>query len=73
MSLNHGEWKKKALTFVMGAIILSSTFTLGFNTIMSKEVSLIIDGKESKVVTYTSTVGSFLENEGIELKRQRSC
>ncbi|EGY80627.1 3D domain-containing protein [Peptoniphilus indolicus] len=68
MSLNHGEWKKKALTFVMGAIILSSTFTLGFNTIMSKEVSLIIDGKESKVVTYTSTVGSFLENEGIELK-----
>lgn len=68
MSLNHGEWKKKALTFAMGAIILSSTFTLGFNTIMSKEVSLIIDGKESKVVTYTSTVGSFLENEGIELK-----
>lgn len=70
MNLSHGDWKKKVLTFAIGAIILSSTFTLGFNTIMSKEVSLIIDGKESKIVTYTSTVGDFLENEGIELKEK---
>lgn len=68
MDFNHGEWKKKVLTFLIGAVVVSSTFTVGFKTIMSKEVSLIIDGKESKVITYTSTVGDFLKNEGIELK-----
>lgn len=70
MNLKHADWRKKALTFLLGAVVLSSTVTVGFKTIMSKEVSLIIDGKESKVITYTSTVGDFLETEGIELKEK---
>lgn len=67
MNLNHGDWKRKALTFLLGGVILSSTVTVGFNTIMSKEVSLIIDGKEREVITYTSTVEELLKSEGIEL------
>ncbi|WBW50087.1 3D domain-containing protein [Peptoniphilus equinus] len=70
MNLNSNHWRKKAVSFALGGVILSSMLTMGFNTVMSKEVSLIVDGKAQKVVTYTETVADFLDNEGIVLDDQ---
>jgi len=68
MNISQGKFRKKLATILIGGTLLSSTFTMGFNTVLGKDVNLIVDGQTREIMTYSATVGSFLKTERIELE-----
>ncbi|WP_036730217.1 3D domain-containing protein [Peptoniphilus mikwangii] len=68
MNLTQNSLRKKAATLLIGAVLLSSTITMGFSTVLGKSVNVIIKGEEKKFITYSATVEDFLKSEKIILK-----
>ncbi|RVU55580.1 3D domain-containing protein [Anaerosphaera multitolerans] len=68
MDISQGRFKRKLARILVVGTLLSSVVTMGFNTVLGKDVNLIIDGDTKEIITYSSTVDDFLKSEGIELK-----
>lgn len=71
MNLNKVRENKK-ITMVLLCIVLASLAVMGFSTVLGNDVNLTINGKEQRILTYSSTVEDFLETEGILLKDNQS-
>ena len=63
--------KMKFVKLLVLSLLLSSVLTMGFNKIMGKDITLIVDGEEKKIMTYSTTVGDFLNTQKIELKNDQ--
>ena len=53
---------------VLFLIFIAATLSLGFYVYQGKDVSLVVDGEETKLVTYTSSVEELIQFESIKLK-----
>lgn len=68
MNLNEQRHGRRIITVLALCLIVSSLLTMGFNTVLGKDVTLKLNNKEKKVFTYSNTVGDFLKAEGITVK-----
>lgn len=60
-------WKQRFLKGAIAAVIVSLTGSGGAAAAMDKSVKLDVDGHETTVNTYDSTVGDVLKDEGIQV------
>lgn len=60
-------WKQRFLKGAVAAVIVTLTGSGGAAAAMDKSVKLDVDGHETTVNTYDSTVGEVLEEEGIQV------
>ena len=62
-----GVWKQRFLKGAIAAAIVSLTGGAGAAAAMDKSVKLEVDGQESTVNTYDSSVGEVLKDQGIQV------
>jgi len=65
-SLTHLSRNKTVLFSLVGAIVLALVGTAAAYATLSRTVTVSIDGKESKVRTFSDNVGEVLASQGIE-------
>lgn len=65
--MNKYKRRKSYFTIMTIAIFLLSIITMGFSTVLGKDVVINKNGEVKKVFTYTNTVGALLDQEGIVL------
>jgi uncharacterized protein YabE (DUF348 family) len=61
------RWKKRFLKATIAAILLSATGGAAMAVAMDKDVTVDVDGHESHVRTYESTVASVLHDQGVQI------
>jgi uncharacterized protein YabE (DUF348 family) len=60
------RWKKRFLKATIAAILLSATGGAAMAVAMDKDVTVDVDGHETHVRTYESTVGAVLRDQGMQ-------
>lgn len=72
MEKTTNSFRKKLLIIGILAIFAVSALIMGFSTVLSKDVNLIVDGEEEVISTYANTVEDFLISENIKLSKDEA-
>ncbi len=67
MSFKGESSRKRLILIAVITVLAASALVMGFSTVFAKNVNLIIDGKEERVVTFSETVGELLKTKEIVL------